>query len=54
MHAALFGGPLLDFDFSKYCFRAIAVPAALFGGPFLSLEFSKYTDLEEFRGFRGI
>ena len=42
MPAALFWGPFLDFDFSKYCFRAIAVPAALFGDPFLDFDFSKY------------
>ena len=42
MPAALFGGPSLDFDSSKYCFRAIAVPAALFWSPFLDLNFSKY------------
>ena len=32
----------LDLGFSKYCFRAMALPAALFGGPFLDFDFSKY------------
>ena len=42
MPAALLGDPFLDFDFSKYCFRAIAVPAALFGSLFFDFDFSKY------------
>ena len=33
--------PSLDFDFSKYCFRAIAVLAALFGGQFMNIDFSR-------------
>ena len=54
MSAALFGGPFLDFDFSKYRFRAIAVPAALFGGPFVDFDFPKYANqpsLSYFRSF---
>ena len=42
MLAALSGGPVFDFDFSEYCFRAIAVPAAVFGGPFLDFDCPKY------------
>ena len=54
MPAALLGGPFLDFDFSKYRFRAIAVLAALFGDPFFDFDFPKYASqpsLSYFRSF---